>query len=463
MLTLSGNDIYQNTNFDLRNESGIAIVANNCYWGKQTETEFNIGQVNLSRIYDQNDNASYGQVLIQSIHGTTLVQAPVFTIQPQSMDVLPGETVTLSVATNGTAPITYQWYRNRRPVAQATNKDLILANMSASKAGDYYCVATNKDGQATSATVQILLLQPPVITSASTSTGTVGAVFAGYSITADAYPDSYTAQNLPTGLVVDTLTGDISGTPLAAGTFHSSIKATNFDGTGTADLTFTIVKGNATVSLANLSATYDGTSKAASASTHPANLNVTFTYNGSVTTPTAAGSYTVVGTINDSNYQGSATDTLVIAPQVSGLNNFRTAHGLASDGTHDLLSPAGDAVPNLLKYAFNMIGDGLGQTAALTTPNNQTVGISGTAGLPSSGLDESGKLKTTYIRRKASSTPGVTYSVEFSNTLTAGSWGVNTSATESPTSIDETFERVTVTDSVTSSTQRFVRVSVSQP
>jgi hypothetical protein len=41
-------------------------------------------------------------------------------------------------------------------------------------------------------------------------------------------------------------------------------------------------------------------------------LTVSFTYNGSATIPTAAGSYTVVGTINDANYQGSATNTLVI-------------------------------------------------------------------------------------------------------------------------------------------------------
>jgi len=40
---------------------------------------------------------------------------------------------------------------------------------------------------------------------------------------------------------------------------------------------------------------------------------VTFTYNGSATVPTNAGSYTVIGTINDANYQGSATNTLVIA------------------------------------------------------------------------------------------------------------------------------------------------------
>ena len=466
VLMLSGNDIYQNTNFELRNESGIAIVANNCYWGKLTGSEFDQGQVNLSRIWDQNDNASYGQVLVQTIHAAAMVQAPVITVQPQSMDVAPGDTVTLSVTTTGTPPITYQWYRNRKAVALATSKDLVLTNMTASKAGDYYVVATNKDGQAKSVTVQVLLVlqsAAPVITSTPTATGTVGTLFGGYTITTDIFPDSYSAQNLPNGLVVDPLSGVISGTPLAAGTFHSTIGATTLDGTGTADLTFTIAKGNATVTLGNLAATYDGTAKSASATTNPANLGVTFTYNGSATAPTAAGSYTVVGTINDSNYQGSATDTLVIAAPVSGLSNFRIANGLATNGTHDLLTPAGDGVANLLKYAFNMVGNGQGQAAALNIPNNQTVGVSGTAGMPSVGIDGSGKLTTTYIRRKVSSNPGITYAVEFSSTLTPDSWAANPSATESAASIDADFERVTVIDSAAASPKRFVRVRVSQP
>jgi catalase (peroxidase I) len=48
---------------------------------------------------------------------------------------------------------------------------------------------------------------------------------------------------------------------------------------------------------------------------------VNITYNGSASAPTNAGSYTVIGTITDANYQGSATNTLVInnaiPPQMS--------------------------------------------------------------------------------------------------------------------------------------------------
>jgi hypothetical protein len=76
--------------------------------------------------------------------------------------------------------------------------------------------------------------------------------------------------------------------------------------------TLTVTKASAIVTLAGLSQTYDGTPKAATATTIPGGLAVTFTYNGSATAPTAAGIYTVVATIDDANYQGSANDTLAI-------------------------------------------------------------------------------------------------------------------------------------------------------
>ena len=82
-------------------------------------------------------------------------------------------------------------------------------------------------------------------------------------------------------------------------------------GTVTNSATLTVTKASATVTLGSLSQTYDGSAKAASATTTPSGLAVTFTYNGSASAPINAGSYTVIGTIIDANYQGSATNTLV--------------------------------------------------------------------------------------------------------------------------------------------------------
>ena len=143
----------------------------------------------------------------------------------------------------------------------------------------------------------------------------------------------------------------------------------------------------------------------------------------------------------------------------TGLQAFRTAYGLASNGSQDLLTPAGDGVPNLHKYAFNMLGTGSGQASALTTPNASILTANGSAGLPLVDADGTGKLRVTFIRRKSTSNSGISYVVEFSDTLANGTWAVNASATTTVTSIDTTFERVVVTDSNTS-TKRFVRVRV---
>ena len=73
-------------------------------------------------------------------------------------------------------------------------------------------------------------------------------------------------------------------------------------------------KLTAAVSLSNLSQTYTGNPIVPTVVTEPAGLNVTLTYNGSSTPPTALGSYSVVATIQDAVYQGTFSGTLIISP-----------------------------------------------------------------------------------------------------------------------------------------------------
>ncbi len=68
----------------------------------------------------------------------------------------------------------------------------------------------------------------------------------------------------------------------------------------------------ASVTLSGLVTTYDGTAKSATATTDPAGLAVSITYNGSLTSPTNAGSYAVVATVTTPGYSGSANGTLVV-------------------------------------------------------------------------------------------------------------------------------------------------------
>lgn len=110
-------------------------------------------------------------------------------------------------------------------------------------------------------------------------------------------------------------------TAVAPGSTSLVITATDVDGNSTPHTVNIIVpKLPATVTPGGLAHTYDGTEHEATATTNPSGLNVTFTYNGSSTPPTNAGSYTVVATINSPTYQGSASDTLVIAKASASLS-----------------------------------------------------------------------------------------------------------------------------------------------
>ncbi len=81
----------------------------------------------------------------------------------------------------------------------------------------------------------------PVITSAGSATGTVGAAFT-YNITATENPTSRDAVNLPDGLAVNPFTGVISGTPNTVGNSVATLVAANANGTGPArDLAITVL------------------------------------------------------------------------------------------------------------------------------------------------------------------------------------------------------------------------------
>ncbi len=77
--------------------------------------------------------------------------------------------------------------------------------------------------------------------------------------------------------------------------------------------TFIITKAPASVTLHNLSQTYNGAPRVVTATTAPAGLPVAIAYNGSATAPVNAGNYTVVGTVNHAKYQGGKTGTLAVA------------------------------------------------------------------------------------------------------------------------------------------------------
>jgi hypothetical protein len=133
---------------------------------------------------------------------------------------------------------------------------------------------------------------------------------------------------------------------------------------GTAQ-SFTVGQATAIVTLGNLTQMYTGTPLAATATTSPSPLTVLFTYTGvngtsygpSSTPPSSVGSYTVVATVSNVDYSGSATGTLVI---LAPLNLTFSVSGLAFGSV-----PVGSSSPTL--------------TVILTNPNNSITTITGIA------------------------------------------------------------------------------------
>ncbi|WP_416864112.1 MAG: Ig-like domain-containing protein [Imperialibacter sp.] len=98
-----------------------------------------------------------------------------------------------------------------------------------------------------------------------------------------------------------TITGAGSVTITASQTGDDS-----FNAAANVTQSFIVNKATATITLSDLEQEADGAPKMPTAVTDPAGLEVVFTFNGEAIIPVAAGSYTVVATISDTNYQGIA-------------------------------------------------------------------------------------------------------------------------------------------------------------
>ena len=212
----------------------------------------------------------------------------------------------------------------------------------------------------------------PVITSSNAATGTVGAAF-NYNITASNSPTSYGASNLPSGLSVNSTNGLISGTPSAAGTFASTISASNSAGVGSTNLTITIAKGTPVISNAPTAAPIVEGQTLADSTLSGGSVSVPGAFswtNTSIVPPIGTNTYGVTFAPTDgSNYNTAVTNAVVVvsssnAPSLNvtpvSLSGFATQLGTNSappqtfslSGTN-LTGPVQIAAPNGFEISTN--------------------------------------------------------------------------------------------------------------
>lgn len=210
----------------------------------------------------------------------------------------------------------------------------------------------------------------PNATQAFTLTVSSGLALAPTSLPAATYGTSYTTAlsasggappytlsasgTLPPGLSLNA--GSLSGIPAAAGTFSFTlIVKDGLGGTATRSYNLEVNKAAATVALGGLAQPYTGSPVSPTVTTTPAGLAVGVTYNGNSAPPSEAGSYAVVATIRDANYQGSQSATLVIG-KVTPSIAWKPASSISY----------GSALSSLLNAASRLNGNAVAGSFAYT-------------------------------------------------------------------------------------------------
>ena len=167
----------------------------------------------------------------------------------------------------------------------------------------------------------------PAISSATTASGAAGTAFS-YQIAASNNPTGFSALSLPVGLLFDSTSGLIYGTPTTEGVYSVPVYATNGSGSTAAELTITIAQASAPTLASTLTAsatqevafTYQipasGLVSIYSAFGLPSGLAVNPATGVISGTPTTTGTYSVV--VAAANETGSASGNLSLSVAAIG-------------------------------------------------------------------------------------------------------------------------------------------------
>lgn len=164
----------------------------------------------------------------------------------------------------------------------------------------------------------------PTFTSSASPSAVVGTAVS-YNPTITGSPTSYTTSGLPPGLNFNTTNGSISGTPTTAGTYQTTLTATNSVGTGKAVLTYVVTPQTAPLITSVATASWVvGTAAIYTVAASPAatgyaatNLPPGLSFNATTGvisgTPTTAGVYAVSLSATNAVGTGNATLTITVA------------------------------------------------------------------------------------------------------------------------------------------------------
>lgn len=213
--------------------------------------------------------------------------------------------------------------------------------VTATAAGLYRIRLTASDGS-------VQTFDEVLLTFADDSKAEAAVVIADLHAVYDGSARTVSVSTDPPGLPVDVTYNGSSTPPTNAGSYAVLATINHPDYRGTAAATLAIAKAMAPVVLENpnIAVTYDGSAKTATAVTTPSDLPVVITYDGSPSAPVNAGNYAVVAAINDPNYQGETSGTLVIgkAGASVALGNLNQIYNGSTKNVSATTTPPGLAV-----------------------------------------------------------------------------------------------------------------------
>lgn len=229
---------------------------------------------------------------------------PSISAQPIDTNILAGSTVTLSVGSAGTSPLSYQWYYPNLAtplsdgssgfggtISGATTANLTLANVNSAQAGGYQVIVSNLSGSVTSRVAQltvttvavrpIITNQPANLTVTAGDPATFSVVAGGTSPLAYQWKvdDGVTTNNVAGAGITGTNTAtlSISAATLSMSGLRYFVTITNTAGVTNSSKALLTVNPPPTISISQFRSKVDGTFA-------PTNTTTLYTLTGIVTT-----------------------------------------------------------------------------------------------------------------------------------------------------------------------------------
>ncbi|WP_162344410.1 MBG domain-containing protein [Pontibacter fetidus] len=315
------------------NSSGTATIVYNVIQAAGSYNGNNGIKADFTGTKDYNKTTTQNSFTVTAI----TCSSPLVTSQPQPSEVTYGDSnPTFSVTASGDIN-SYQWQvssdngSNWTPINGATSATYTVTTPTFAMNGYQYRAAItgcNTTIYSNAATLTVNQRQLSISVNPKTKVygdplptldGTVTGLLSSDNISV-----SYSSAATTTSIV-----GDY---PITATLIDPNSKLANYEVTNTPAL-LTVTPATATLTLADLAKTYNSSPQGATVTTSPANLvGVTVTYDGEATVPTAAGSYQVVASLTNANYNAqSVSGTLVIGKATATVTLANLEHTYNGD------------------------------------------------------------------------------------------------------------------------------------